>query len=71
MDNLFRYKTFYKFDSLDRLTQDLDDDDIVHILDSDSGAFISCPVFFLRHDLRFLLRLEVQVYDERPKTYYL
>ena len=70
MDNLFKYNTHYRFDSLDNLTLDLDDDTRIYLIDSDSGLFISCSVFTLRHDLWCLLRLEVQVYDERPNTFY-
>ena len=70
-DNLFKYKAFYRFDSLDNLTINLDENKMISIIDSDSSLFINCPVFVLRNDLRFLLRLDVQVYYERPYTFYL
>ena len=70
MSDLFRYKAYYKFDTIDNLTRRLDDNIRVSLIDSDSGLFISCSVFSLRHDLWCLLRLEVQVYEERPYTFY-
>ena len=51
MDNLFKYKTHYRFDSLDKLTFQLDDDTRIYLIDSDSGLFISCSVFVSPWDI--------------------
>lgn len=62
-------RTSFKFDKLDTLTARLDPSQMVSVLSDD--LIIYCSVFILRTDLRFLLKLEVQVFNERPYTFFL
>lgn len=64
-----RYKSFYKFDRLDNLIRYMSPDAMISIISDD--MYIHCNVLTLKTDLRFLLRLEMQVFDERPCTFYL
>lgn len=68
---MFECKTraFYKYDKLDNLTYMLEPSQMVSII-SDK-LYIHCDILTLRTDLRFLLKLEVQVFNERPFTFYL
>lgn len=64
-----RTKTFYKYDRLDNLLLYVEPDTMVSIISD--NLYIHTNVLTLRTDLRFLLRLEVQVFEERPYTFYL
>lgn len=64
-----RSKTFYKYDRLDNLLLYAEPDTLVSIISD--NLYIHTNVLTLRTDLRFLLRLEVQVFEERPYTFYL
>lgn len=64
-----RSKTFYKYDRLDNLLLYAEPDTMVSIISD--NLYIHANVLTLRTDLRFLLRLEVQVFEERPYTFYL
>lgn len=64
-----RSKTFYKYDRLDNLLLYAEPDTMVSIISD--NLYIHTNVLTLRTDLRFLLRLEVQVFEERPFTFYL
>ena len=64
-----RSKTFYKYDRLDNLLLYVAPDTMVSIISD--NLYIHTNVLTLRTDLRFLLRLEVQVFEERPFTFYL
>lgn len=64
-----RSKTFYKYDRLDNLLLYCEPDTMVSIISE--NLYIHTNVLTLRTDLRFLLRLEVQVFEDRPYTFYL
>lgn len=64
-----RSKTFYKYDRLDDLLLYAEPDTMVSIISD--NLYIHTNVLTLRTDLRFLLRLEVQVFEERPYTFFL
>ena len=62
-------RTYFKFDKLGILISRVDPSQMVSIISDD--LYIHCSVLTLRTDLRFLLKLEVQVFNERPYTFYL
>lgn len=64
-----RSKTFYRFDRLDNLLRFAPPEAMVSIISD--NLYIHTNVLTLKTDLRFLLRLEMQVFDERPLTFYL
>ena len=64
-----RTKTFFKYDRLDNLIRFMPPDTMISIISD--NLYIHTNVLTLKTDLRFLLRLEMQVFDERPCTFYL
>lgn len=63
-----KYKTFYRFDRLDNLLRFSPPEAMVSIISD--NLYIHTNVLTLKTDLRFLLRLEMQVFEERPLTFY-
>lgn len=64
-----RTKTYFKYDRLDNLICNMSPDTMISIISD--NMYIHTNVLTLKTDLRFLLRLELQVFDERPCTFYL
>lgn len=62
-------KTYFKFDRLDNLIRYMSPDTMISIISD--NMYIHTNVLALKTDLRFLLKLEMQVFDERPCTFYL
>ena len=64
-----RTKTYFKYDRLDNLIRHMSPDAMISICSD--NLYIHTNVLTLKTDLRFLLKLEMQVFDERPCTFYL
>lgn len=64
-----RTKTYYRFDKLYNLLVGKSPDAMISIISD--NLYIHCNVLTLKTDLRFLLKLEMQVFEERPNTFYL
>lgn len=65
----YRTKTYYRFDILYNLLIDKSPDAMISIISD--NLYIYTNVLTLKTDLRFLLKLEMQVFEERPSTFYL